>query len=111
MTQPGYPRKRRDPVIITELANSRTAEIRERERRYVIAMLFRAVCFIAATVLFHGAARWLAIGVAIFMPWFAVMLANTPRVRAARHAAFVPAAPREQPGLAPAREPRIIDPD
>ncbi len=112
VTQPGSPRKRRQSVVITDLGSSRTAEIRDRERRYIIAMLFRAVCFVAATLLFHGAARWFAIGVAIMMPWLAVVLANAPkRVTAVRHAAFEPPAPRETPGLAPAREPRIIDPD
>ncbi|HEX4428516.1 MAG TPA: DUF3099 domain-containing protein [Frankiaceae bacterium] len=115
MTQPGSSRKRRhsrQSVVITDLGSSRTAEIRERERRYIIAMLFRAVCFIAATLIFHGAARWFAIGVAIVMPWLAVILANAPnKVRAVSHAAFEPPAPRETPSLAPAREPRIIDPD
>jgi Protein of unknown function (DUF3099) len=111
VTQPGSSRKRRRSVVITDLGSSRTAEIRERERRYVIAMLFRAVCFIAATLLFHGAARWFAIGVAIVMPWLAVVLANAPNVRAVHRAAFEPPTPRETPGLAPAREPRIIDPD
>jgi hypothetical protein len=111
VTQPSGSRKRRQSVVITDLGSSRTAEIRERERRYVIAMLFRAVCFIAATLLFHGAARWFAIGVAIVMPWLAVVLANAPKKMAVRHAVFEPPAPRETPSLAPAREPRIIDPD
>ncbi len=97
--------------MITDLGSSRTAEIRERERRYVIAMLLRAVCFVAATLIFRGAARWFAIGVAIVLPWLAVVLANAPKVRAVRRAVFEPSAPRETPGLAPAREPRIIDPD
>jgi predicted MFS family arabinose efflux permease len=111
VTQPGSSRRRRQSVVITDLGSSRTAEIRERERRYVIVMLFRAVCFIAATLLFHGAARWFAIGIAIMLPWLAVVLANAPNARAVRHAAFEPPAPRETPGLAAAREPRIIDPD
>lgn len=97
--------------MITDLASSRTAEIRERERRYVIVMLFRAGCFVAATLLFHGAARWIAIAVAIVTPWLAVVMANAPRARATRRAAFVPPAPREAPGLAPGREHRVIDPD
>lgn len=98
--------------MITDLGSSRTAEIRERERRYVIAMLFRALCFIAATLIFQGAARWFAIGIAIVMPWLAVMLANVPKkVISVRHAAFEPAKPRQTPGLVPAREPLIIDPD
>jgi predicted MFS family arabinose efflux permease len=98
-------------VVITNLGSSRTAEIREREGRYVYAMLFRAACFIAATLLFHGAARWLAIAVAICMPWLAVVLANAPKARTSRHAEYVPPAPRETPSLQPGREHRIIDPD
>ena len=112
MAHPSLGRKRRESVLITDIGSSRTAEIRERERRYVITMLFRALCFIAATVIFHGAARWFAIGVAIVLPWLAVVFANAPKkVRASRHAAYEPKAPRETPGLGPAREPRIIDPD
>ncbi len=97
--------------MITDLGSSRTAEIRERERRYVITMLFRALCFIAATVLFHGAARWFAIGVAIMLPWLAVVLANAPNKRESQHAAYEPKAPPETPGLGAAREPRIIEHD
>ena len=105
-------RKRRETAVITDLGSSRTAEIRERERRYVITMLFRAVCFIAATVLFHGAARWFAIVVAVMLPWLAVVLANAPvKKRESKHAAYEPKAPRETPGLGAAREPRVIDPD
>ena len=104
-------RKRRESVVITDLGSSRTAEIRERERRYVITMLFRALCFIAATVLFHGAARWFAIAVAIMLPWLAVVLANAPKKRASQHAVYEPKAPPETPGLGPAREARVIDPD
>ncbi len=111
MAYPGLSRKRRQTTVITDLGSSRTAEIRERERRYVITMLFRALCFIAATLLFHGAARWFAIGIAIVLPWLAVVLANAPNKRASQHAAYEPKAPRETPGLGAAREPRIIDPD
>ena len=106
-------------VVITDLGASRTAEIRERERRYVIAMLFRAVCFVAATLIFHGAARWFAIGIAIVLPWIAVVLANVPKkVISVRHAAYEPAeaardarpgarprAPHHRPGLTPSTAP------
>ncbi len=97
--------------MITDLATSRTAEIRERERRYVITMLFRALCFIAATVLFHGVARWFAIGVAIMLPGSPSCWPTPRRSLQSQHAAYKPPAPREAPGLGPAREPRIIDPD
>ncbi len=110
-TEPGR-RAKRDPVLITDLATSRTAEIRDRERRYIILMLLRVVCFVAATLLFHGPARWVAIAVAVLLPWLAVVLANAPaKVRASRHAAYVPPAPRETPTISPGRSHQVIEPD
>jgi len=104
--------KRREHVVITNLGSSRTAEIKSRERRYVIAMVFRAVCFVAATVLFHGPARWFAIAVAIMMPWLAVVLANAPaKVKISRHAAYEPPKPRETLTIEPGREHTVIEPD
>ena len=115
MTNPGDPREtRRDArevVTISDIGVSRPAEIRSRERRYVIAMLIRVVCFIAATLIFHGVARWLAIGVAIIMPWLAVVLANAPKVGTTAFAKFVPAAPRTARKLEKAREHQVIDVD
>jgi hypothetical protein len=102
---------KRDPVVISDIGSSRTAEIRERERRYVFLMLFRVVCFIAATLIFHGPARWLAVALAILLPWLAVVLANAPKVKAVRHAVYQPKAPRATPTLEPGREHRVIDPD
>jgi Protein of unknown function (DUF3099) len=70
-------RRRRDaPVLITSAATSRPEEIRGRERRYVISMLFRAVCFILAVVAFHGWLRFVAIAIALITPWVAVIVAN-----------------------------------
>jgi hypothetical protein len=115
VTEPGSPRDpRRDGrqvVTISDIGTSRPAEIRDRERRYVFAMLIRVVCFIAATLLFTGVARWIAIGVAIAMPWIAVVFANAPAVRKTAFAKFVPAAPRTARKLDKAREHRVIDVD
>jgi hypothetical protein len=102
---------KRDPVVISDIGSSRTAEIRERERRYVFLMLFRVVCFIAATLIFHGPARWLAVALAVMLPWLAVVLANAPKVKAVRHAVYQPRAARATPTLEPGREHRVIDPD
>jgi hypothetical protein len=109
-TEPARSSKR-NPVVISDIGTSRTAEIRDRERRYVYLMLVRVVCFVAATLIFHGAARWLAIGVAVLIPWLAVVLANTPKVKAVKRAVYQPRAARAQPMLEPGREHRVIDPD
>ena len=57
-------------------------DIRYRERRYLIMMGIRLVCFVVAVVLFVSGAGWLtaipAVG-AIVIPYFAVIFANGGR--------------------------------
>jgi hypothetical protein len=57
-------------------------DIAYRQRRYLIMMAIRAVCFIVAIVLFVNHAGWLtaipAVG-AIIIPYFAVVFANGGR--------------------------------
>ena len=103
---------RRPPVSdISDIGTSRSAEIKSRERRYVYLMLVRVVCFIAATLVFHGPARWVAVAVAVLIPWLAVVLANAPQVQAVKHAVYQPRTPRATPSLEPGRQHRVIDPD
>jgi hypothetical protein len=112
VTHLGPPRSsKRDPVVISDIGTSRTAEIRTRERRYVYMMLVRVVCFVAATLVFHGPARWLAVAVAVLIPWLAVVLANAPTVQKVTQAVYTPKVPRQTPRLEPGREHRVIDPD
>ncbi len=105
-------REVRQPVTISDIGQSRPAEIRARERRYVYYMLIRVVCFIAATLIFTGPARWIAIAVAIFMPWIAVVAANAPTaVKTGKMSRFVPSAPKGTKTLDKGREHRVIDVD
>jgi hypothetical protein len=57
-------------------------DIRYRERRYLVMMGIRLVCFVVAVVLFVNGAGWLtaipAVG-AIVIPYFAVIFANGGR--------------------------------
>jgi hypothetical protein len=74
---------RRNPVhLVTEAQRSKSEDIRFRERRYLIMMGIRVVCFLAAVLLFVNHAGWLtaipAVG-AIAIPYFAVVLANGGR--------------------------------
>ncbi len=98
------------PVTITSLAGSRSDDIRRRERRYVQVMLFRLAAFIAATVLFTGWARFVAIVLALILPWLAVVVANQPTERKAAPSLNKPT-PRPAPSLQPAREHQVIDQD
>ena len=68
--------------MVTEARLSRSADIAYRERRYLIMMGIRLVCFVIAVVLFINGAGWLtaipAVG-AIIIPYFAVIFANGGR--------------------------------
>jgi hypothetical protein len=68
--------------VVTEARPSRSADIAYRERRYLIMMSIRLICFVIAVVLFVNGAGWLtaipAVG-AIIIPYFAVIFANGGR--------------------------------
>lgn len=68
--------RRSEPVLITSAAESRPEEIRRREQRYIATMLFRVVCFVLAVVALDGWLRIVAVGLAIILPWVAVVVAN-----------------------------------
>ena len=68
--------------LVTEAQRSKSADIRYRERRYLIMMSIRVVCFVAAVIVFANGGGWLtaipAVG-AIAIPYFAVVFANGGR--------------------------------
>jgi Protein of unknown function (DUF3099) len=77
-------RSRRRPghdqaYLVTEARQSRSEEISQRERRYLVMMGIRIVCFVVTVVMFVNHAGWLtaipAAG-AIALPYFAVVVAN-----------------------------------
>ena len=65
---------------MTEAPQSRSAEINQRQRRYLVMMGIRVVCFVVTVVMFLNHAGWLtvipAFG-AIALPYFAVVIANS----------------------------------
>src|SRR5215475_2035409 len=73
--------------LVTEAQRSKSADIRYRERRYLIMMAIRVVCFVAAVIVFAKGGGWLtaipAVG-AIAIPYFAVVFANGGREPAGR---------------------------
>jgi Flp pilus assembly protein TadB len=64
------------PVRITTAAASREDDIRHRQRRYVISMGIRTVCFVAAVIVGHGWVMWVLIVAALLLPYVAVVMAN-----------------------------------
>jgi hypothetical protein len=80
---PSRPKARRDQAhLVTDARESRSAEIGQRERRYLVMMGVRVVCFVVTVVMFVNHAGWLtaipAAG-AIALPYFAVVVANSRR--------------------------------
>ena len=75
------PRRERAQQV-TEARRPKSEDIAYRERRYLIMMGIRLVCFVAAVVAFLNGAGWLtaipAVG-AIVIPYFAVVFANGGR--------------------------------
>jgi hypothetical protein len=66
--------------VVTEAPQARSDEINQRQRRYLLMMGVRLVCFIVTVVMFVNHAGWLtvipAFG-AIALPYFAVVIANS----------------------------------
>jgi hypothetical protein len=74
--------RRTSTHLVTEAQRSKSEDIAYRERRYLIMMAIRVVCFVVAVVVFAKGGGWLtaipAVG-AIIIPYFAVVFANGGR--------------------------------
>jgi Protein of unknown function (DUF3099) len=68
--------------VVTEAPRPRHEDIAYREKRYLLMMGIRLVCFVIAVIMFVKGAGWLtaipAVG-AIAIPYFAVVFANGGR--------------------------------
>jgi hypothetical protein len=77
-------RRDREPEVIriTSAPESPQQELGHRERRYVISMAIRTVCFVGAIAVGPGWLRWVLVAAAFLLPYVAVVMANSasPRV-------------------------------
>ncbi len=71
-------RAKRDVVRITDAPSSLSEDIEGRRRRYLLSMGIRIVCFVSAYFA-HGWLRWVVVAGAVFIPYFAVVVANAGR--------------------------------
>jgi hypothetical protein len=69
-------RKDPEPIRITSATRSHSDEIAGRQRRYIISMAIRTVCFLLAVVFAGGFLMWLFILASFILPYVAVILAN-----------------------------------
>jgi hypothetical protein len=65
-----------EPIRITTASRSHREDIDARQRRYVISMTFRTVCFVLAVVSIHHWFMWLFLVASFFLPTVAVIIAN-----------------------------------
>jgi hypothetical protein len=63
-------------VRITSAGRAHSDELAARQRRYVISMSVRAVCFVLAVVFAGSALMWVFIIAAFILPYIAVVMAN-----------------------------------
>ncbi len=64
------------PVRVTTAGSSPAEDIRHRQRRYLISMAIRTVCFLGAVAVGPGPLRWVLVAGAVLLPYVAVVLAN-----------------------------------
>ena len=71
-------RKHETVHSVTGVATSLTADVRSRQRRYVLSMAVRTICFLAAVVT-PSPWRWILLSAAVVLPHIAVVAANGGR--------------------------------
>lgn len=88
---------------ITEAQRPLSVEQGGRQTRYLIAMLFRTACVIAA-IFIPGWPRWVLIAAAVALPYLAVVIANAGReTDAPGEVGVAGQAQRQLPGRGPAQ--------
>lgn len=91
---------------MTEARAGRDVEVRRRQWRYFLTMLFRTACLLLATFLpIAGVFRGLLVAAAVFLPFFAVVGANAPPPKQATPEAMRDA--RDRHALPPGSGPTI----
>ncbi len=69
-------RGRDDAVRITTAARARSEDIRGRERRYIVSMGIRSLCFLLAVASAGHWFMWLFLAASFLLPTVAVVAAN-----------------------------------
>ncbi len=93
-------RRSDDPVRVTTVPLSRAEELRGRQRRYLISMGIRTVCFVGAVVA-DGVLRWVLVAAAVLLPYVSVVFANTEGRRDDGYLLDDPGRPDPRPELLP----------
>jgi hypothetical protein len=80
-----------------------------RQKRYIISMSIRTICFVAAIVVGPGWFRWVLVAGAFVLPYVAVVMANSASPRVPGTDPFGPGS--AHPELGPGGSPGSVGPD
>jgi Protein of unknown function (DUF3099) len=69
-------RREPDPIRITTATRSHSEDISARQRRYVISMTIRTLCFLLAVVSIGHWFMWVFLAASFVLPYVAVVMAN-----------------------------------
>lgn len=69
-------RKTDESVRITTATRPHSQDIAVRQRRYLLSMSIRTICFVLAIIFRETPATWFFVAGAIFLPYVAVVIAN-----------------------------------
>jgi hypothetical protein len=65
-----------ESLRITSASRPRSEDIRGREKRYLISMGIRTLCFLLGVLFMGHWVMWVFLGASIFLPYVAVVIAN-----------------------------------
>ena len=77
-----------DVVRITAAPVNVSQDVAGRQKRYLISMAIRTLCFVAAVICYTNGLHWLAwvlIAASFFLPFVAVVIANAASPRIDEH--------------------------
>ncbi len=70
------PRRRTEVYTVTDAPKPMSEDIRYRQRRYLISMGIRTLCFLLAVLFMGHWVMWLFLAASVFLPYVAVVIAN-----------------------------------
>lgn len=79
---------------VTSVRSSLTDDQAARNKRYMLSMSIRVVCFVLCIVT-DGWLRWMFFVGALVLPWIAVVIANAGREQRAKASATILSGPNE----------------
>lgn len=100
---PGRSASGAEPIRITSAPTSAAHERRQRERRYLMSMALRMICFVGAVAVGPGWLRWVLVVGAVILPWVAVVAANAAPSR--KDGFRLNEVPEQHPELGPGGNP------